>query len=162
MIQSPAWWISAVVMGLILNLLSNLVWGKYLDKFLSQESEGRRKKSAEEDEKYRKEVEALSKDPHGLIIEYIRAVVLFVSSLLVTVIMIAMLFLVPPTSSPAVLIAISILLVFSGGAFHRAINRSTLLNVANRLRREALDKVKEDATAGIVTPRKEGEAAIPE
>lgn len=162
MIQSPAWWISAVVLGLILNLLSNFVWSKYLDKFLSQESEGRRKKSAEEDEKYRKEVEALSKDPHGLIIEYIRAVVLFVSSLLVTVTMIAMLFLVHPSSNPAVLIAISILLVFSGGTFHRAINRSTLLNVANRFRREALDKVKEEATAGIVTPTKEGEAAIPE
>jgi hypothetical protein len=162
MIQSPAWWISAVVVGLIINLLSNLVWGRYLDKFLSQQSEGRWIKSAEEEEKYQKEVESLSKDPHGLIIEYIRAVVLFVSSLLVIVTMIAMLFLVPPTSNPAILISISILVVFSGGAFHRAIIRSTLLNAANRLRREALEKAKEAATSGPAMPTKEDEAAIPE
>jgi hypothetical protein len=144
-IQSPTWWFSAVVMGFIINLLSNLVLSRYLDKFLFQRSEGGRKKSAEEEDKFQKEVEALSKDAHGLIIEYIRAVVLFASSLLVIVIMIAMLFLVPPTSNPAVLVSIAILLVFSGAIFQIAINRSTLLNAANRLRREALAKAEAES-----------------
>ena len=144
-LQSPAWWLSAIVMGFIINLLSNLVWSRYLDKLLYKQSENRPKKSAEEEEKYQEEVEALSKDPHGLIIEYIRAIVLFVSALLAIVTMTAMLFLVPPTTNPAVLISISILLVFSGGVFHRAINRSTLLNTANRLRREALAEVEAES-----------------
>jgi hypothetical protein len=76
MLQSPVFWVGTVLVSLAINLLSTYLWGKFIDRWLSGFSEKRRKRSEKEKALYRKNVEMLSKDPTGLIIEFVRSAIL--------------------------------------------------------------------------------------
>jgi MFS family permease len=70
---SPFWWFTALGMALFVNLLSNYVWDKFIDRWLSSRSEKRRKRLEEEKAYYQQRVEDLSRDPTELILQSILA-----------------------------------------------------------------------------------------
>jgi hypothetical protein len=82
MLQSPAWWVSTVLVALVINLFSNRL-SRIIDKWTDGWSEKRQKKLEQEKEAYKQEVKALAQDPTDLIIKYIRTGVSMITTLVV-------------------------------------------------------------------------------
>jgi hypothetical protein len=166
MLQSPAWWVSTVLVALVINLMSSYFWSRLINKWLDSWSEKRRKRSEdlrkrskEEQESYFKDVVALGKDPINLIMHFIGAVtVIIIGAILMLTTLSTGILLATSTQSLNIRISAmlgAIGLMSLGVGIVRTGNRKLMMCIeANDLRKKALLEGEKKANEPQNTPAK--------
>jgi membrane protein implicated in regulation of membrane protease activity len=142
LLKSPVFWFGSVLVGLILNILSNRL-SRHIDKWTDGWSAKRRKRLEEKKESFRVEVEILSKDPTELTILYIQ---LAKETILLVVIGLGLLMVSTIVTIPSVSLFISSILTLLFGLLsvlffmilRSMMDRAEKCSAANDLRKDGM------------------------
>jgi len=138
MLQSPAWWISTVVVALFINLFSSYLWGRFMERLLSRVSEKRQKRLKEKQSKLYELVKSLSEDSTELLVQYIWGATDFIIGMVFTCVGSLMFSVNGGRIGPPSYLIFGMILISLGN------RKLRIARTALGLRREARDKAKRD------------------